>query len=168
MAVLRSRRALAAAGAFVLLWSSPATAQTPEPEPPPDESDTKYQTVVTANRFEVPAGSVSSTVTVLTGEDLQARQVFSLSDALREVPGLDVVRSGSLGANTSVFTRGTNSNHTLLLIDGLEASDPSSFDGAIDFADLGPEGIERVEILRGPASSLYGSDALGGVINVIT
>ena len=167
MAASRSRRALRAAGVAVLLWIAPASAQTPEPEPTP-EVDSKYQTIVTANRFEAPAGSVSSTVTVLTAEDLQARQVFSLSDALREVPGLDVVRSGSLGANTSVFTRGTNSNHTLLLIDGLEASDPSSFDGAIDFGDLGPEGIDRVEILRGPASSLYGSDALGGVINVIT
>jgi vitamin B12 transporter len=175
MAVLRSGRALAAGGAAVLLlWISPAAGQasptqpsgTPEPESPP--VDSKYQTIVTANRFEAPAGSVSSTVTVLTGEDLQARQVFSLADALREVPGLDVVRTGSLGASTAIFTRGTNSNHTLLLIDGVESSDPSSFDGAIDFADLGPEGIERVEILRGPASSLYGSDALGGVINVIT
>ena len=133
---------------------------------PPTES--KYETVVTATRTETPSSHVGSTVTVISGDDLKSGQFEWVSDALRLVPGVDVVRSGSYGAVTSVFIRGANSNHTLALVDGVELADPSNINGAVDFADFPPDNIERVEILRGPASSLYGSDAIGGVVNIIT
>jgi vitamin B12 transporter len=143
---------------------APGDAEASQPPPAPS-----YSTVVTATRDETSAKSVSSTVTVLTAETLRDWQVVSLADALRSVPGLDVARTGGLGAMTSVYTRGVNTNHTLVLVDGIEIADPSQVGGgAVDLADLTVDGVERIEILRGPASSLYGSDALGGVVNVIT
>ncbi len=123
---------------------------------------------VTATRLETPWRTLGSSLTVLTEDDLKTRQIYTVSDALRTVPGLDVVRLGPLGQQTSVFLRGTNSNHVLVLIDGVEANDPSNPSGQFDFAHLTVDNIERIEILRGPQSSLYGADALGGVIQIFT
>jgi len=132
------------------------------------ERQSKYETVVTATRTETPSSHIGSAVTVISGEELTTGQYLWLSEALRQVPGVDVVRSGSYGAVTSVFIRGANSNHTLALVDGVELADPSIINGLVDFSDFAPENIDRIEVLRGPASSLYGSDAIGGVINIIT
>ncbi|MCX8048300.1 MAG: TonB-dependent receptor [Methylohalobius sp.] len=123
---------------------------------------------VTATRREVPMRDLASSLTVLTEADFKARGVYTVAEALRTVPGLDVVRLGPLGQQTSVFVRGTESRHVLVLIDGVEANDPSNPGGLFDFAHLTVDDIERVEILRGPQSSLYGSDAIGGVIQVFT
>jgi len=128
----------------------------------------ELETVVSATRTETPASHVGSSVTVISAEELRVNQYQWVFEALRQVPGVDVVRSGSFGAVTSVFTRGTNSNHTLALGDGVELADPSSPTGAVDFGDFAPDNIARIEVLRGSASSLYGSDAIGGVINIIT
>jgi vitamin B12 transporter len=87
---------------------------------------------------------------------------------LKDIPGLNVVQTGGPGGETSVFMRGTNSNHTKVFIDGIDVSDPSNATGAFDFGQLLTQDIERVEVLRGPQSGLYGSDAIGGVINIIT
>ena len=87
---------------------------------------------------------------------------------LRDVPGLNLVQSGGEGGQTSIFMRGTNSNHTKVLVDGIEVSDPSNPNGAYDFGKFNSADIARVEVLRGPQSGLYGSDAIGGVINIIT
>jgi vitamin B12 transporter len=125
-------------------------------------------TVVTATRTETPIGQVGSSITVITADDIADRHLNSVADALRVVPGLDVMRSGGPGQQTSVFLRGANSNHTLVLIDGIEMNDPGSPAGSFDFADLQVDQIERIEILRGGESSIYGSDAMGGVINIIT
>jgi len=124
--------------------------------------------VVTATRLATPRGQVASSVTVITAKDIQRRQFRSVSEALRSVPGLHVVQTGSAGQQTSVFMRGANSNHTLVLIDGIEATDPGSPAGAVDFSNLWLDNIERIEIVRGAQSTLYGSDAIGGVIHITT
>ena len=87
---------------------------------------------------------------------------------LHDVPGLTVMPTGGPGGLTSVFIRGTNANQTKVLIDGIDVSDPSSPDGAFDFAHILDFDIGSVEVLRGPQSGLYGSDAIGGVINIVT
>lgn len=124
--------------------------------------------VVTATRTEIPMSEVGSSVTLIPREEIESRQAVHLLDVLRTVPGLDVVRQGGLGQQASVFLRGANSAHTLVLIDGIEVNDPSNPGRAFDFATLPVDNIERIEIVRGPGSTLYGSDAMGGVIHIIT
>ena len=114
----------------------------------------------------VPAYTIGNAVTVVTGEELRRRQVRDASDALRSLPGVSVGRSGGLGNITQVRIRGAEGPHTLVLIDGIEAN--ATADGEFDFSNLSAEELERIEIIRGPLSSLYGSNALGGVINIIT
>ena len=114
----------------------------------------------------VPLDKIGSAVTVVTGEQLRAQQVRHAGDALRSLPGVSVSRSGGYGSKTQVRIRGAEGNHTLVLIDGIEANGTS--DGEFDFSDLSTEDIERIEVIRGPQSGLYGSKAIGGVINVIT
>jgi vitamin B12 transporter len=126
------------------------------------------EVLVTANRLETPAGEVGSSQTVITREELDRLQRTTLYDVLRSVPGLNVAQSGGPGSPASVFIRGANSGQTLVLIDGVEVNDPISTTRSFNFADLTTDNIERVEIVRGPQSTLYGSDAIGGVINVIT
>ena len=125
------------------------------------------EVVVTASRVPLPAEQVGSSVTVITAEDIERKQVRVVSDVLREVPGVAVSRSGPVGANTQVRIRGAEGNHTLVIIDGVEVNNPSSFD-EFDFGNLLAADIERIEVLRGPQSALYGSDAIGGVITIIT
>jgi vitamin B12 transporter len=124
--------------------------------------------VITATRLPTPVAEVASSITVVTAEDIAARQERTIADVLKDVPGLNVVQTGGPGGVTSVFIRGTNSNHTKVFIDGIDVSDPSNSTGAFDFGQLLTPDIERVEVLRGPQSGLYGSDAIGGVINIIT
>ncbi len=131
-------------------------------------SDELQTIVVTATRIPTPQSQIASSITVITAEDIAARQEQSLPDALKEVPGLNLVQSGGPGGQTSVFMRGTNSNHTKVLVDGIDLSDPSNPTGAFDFAHFLMQDIQKIEVLRGPQSGLYGSDAIGGVVNIIT
>jgi vitamin B12 transporter len=124
--------------------------------------------VVTATRIATPELQVASSISVVTADDIAAKQFQSLPNVLEQVPGLNVVQTGGVGGQTSVFMRGTNANHTKVFIDGIDVSDPSSPSGTFDFGQFPAQDIQRVEILRGPQSGLYGSDAIGGVINVIT
>lgn len=133
-----------------------------------DEATELQGLVITATRGETPSDQVGSTVTVITAEQIEKSQKTAVADLLRTVPGLDVVRSGGQGQVVSVFTRGSNSNHTLVLIDGIEATDPSNPTNQFDFSSLQVDDIERIEIVRGPQSTLYGSDAIGGVIQIFT
>jgi len=133
-----------------------------------DPSDTLQPIVVTATRIPTPEIQVASSITVVTAEEIAARQIQTVPDLLKELPGLNVVQSGGPGAQTSVFIRGTNSNHTKVFIDGIDVGDPSNANAAFDFGQLLTQDIQQVEVLRGPQSGLYGSDAVGGVINVIT
>jgi len=121
--------------------------------------------VVSASQVERPLSRTTDSVTVLTGTDLRIRQVDTLSDALRLAPGVTVARNGTRGALTSVFGRGGESNFMLVLVDGMRAND---FGGGFSFEELPSAGIERVEIVRGPQSALFGSDALAGIVQVIT
>ncbi|WP_051340443.1 TonB-dependent receptor plug domain-containing protein [Azospirillum halopraeferens] len=122
---------------------------------------------VTANRTATPAAEVGSALTIITGDALERRQTRVVSDILREVPGLAVNRTGPMGGTTQVRIRGAEGNQTLVIVDGIEMNDPSA-GSEYDFANLLAGDIERIEVLRGPQSALYGSDALGGVIAVTT
>ncbi|HWE46474.1 MAG TPA: TonB-dependent receptor [Caulobacteraceae bacterium] len=125
------------------------------------------EVVVTATRIPTPEDKVANAITVITKQDITERQLEDLPAALATVPGVNVVRSGGPGQVTSTFVRGTNSNHVLVLIDGIDVSDPSIPSG-FDFGQTLLGDVSRIEVLRGPGSSLYGSQALGGVINIIT
>jgi vitamin B12 transporter len=132
------------------------------------DGDELQPVVISATRIPTPILDVASSITVVTAADIEARQERTFADVLKDIPGLNVVQTGGAGGETSVFMRGTNSNHTKVLIDGIDVSDPSNATGAFDFGQLLTQDIERVEVLRGPQSGLYGSDAVGGVINIIT
>src|SRR6266404_9569656 len=132
-----------------------------------DQLPESEQVVVSATRIETPIDQIGSSVTVVTDEEIEKHQERTLPDVLRTVPGLNVVQTGGPGGKTSLFTRGTNSNHTKVLIDGIDANDPSQ-DGVFDFGQVLTSDIAQVEVLRGPQSSLYGSDAIGGVVNIVT
>ncbi|MCD5401659.1 TonB-dependent receptor plug domain-containing protein, partial [candidate division NPL-UPA2 bacterium] len=122
--------------------------------------------VVTATRRPQPIGGISASVTVIDAEEIAERGEITVLEVLRELPGLDVVQSGGPGAITSVFLRGAESGHTLVLVDGVRVNSPTT--GMFDFANLTVDNIERIEIVRGPQSTLHGSSAMGGVINIIT
>lgn len=124
-------------------------------------------TVVTATRFPTAPETVGSALTVITAEDLAARQAVLVSDVLREVPGLAVNRSGPMGSLTDVRIRGADANHTLVVIDGVKMNDPAST-GLFRFEDLRTADVERIEILRGPQATLYGSNTIGGVVSITT
>jgi vitamin B12 transporter len=125
-------------------------------------------TVVSPTAIVTPTNQVANSITAITAQDIETQQLRTIPDVLATVPGLNVVQSGGVGGQTSVFMRGTNSNHTKVLIDGVDVSDPSNANGAFDFAHLLTYDISQVEVLRGPQSGLYGSDAIGGVISIIT
>ncbi len=125
-------------------------------------------TVVTPTRTEAPASRVGSSFSVVTRQDIQQSGRANVGEVLRDVVGVDVVRQGGPGGLQSVFIRGTNSQHTKVLLDGVPINDPSNATRGFDFSTLDVENVERIEVLRGPQSLLYGSDAIGGVINIIT
>jgi vitamin B12 transporter len=121
--------------------------------------------VVTATRIPTQRSALSATVTVLHGEDLRAQGIRMVADALRDVAGINVVKGGSYGSLTSVFARGGESDYVKVLVDGAPLNEPG---GAINLADLTTDNVERIEIVRGPASVVYGTDAVSGVIQVFT
>lgn len=123
------------------------------------------EVVVTAARLPTPLATAPGTATVLKGEDLRERGIPTVADALRSVPGVTVARSGGPGALTSVFFRGGESDYVQVLVDGVQVNAPG---GAFDWSHLRAEDIERIEIVRGPASVLYGSDAVSGVVQIFT
>ena len=132
-----------------------------------DSTRTAPGVVVSASRIPVPAKEIGSAVTVVTGVELEQRQVRVLSDVFRDIPGLAVSRNGPIGGLTQLRMRGAEANQTLVLIDGIEVNNPAA-GSEFNFAGLLATDIERVEVLRGPQSALYGSDAIGGVVNILT
>lgn len=124
--------------------------------------------VVTATRTPTDINQLGSSITVISAAEIERRQFQTLTDALQDVPGLNIVQLGVKGTQTSVFMRGTNSDHVLVLVDGIEMNDPSSPNGSFDFGLFLLDGIESIEIVRGLQSVLYGADAIGGVIQIRT
>ena len=122
--------------------------------------------IVSATRFNIPLDQSPASASVITSEDIDLKQIERVSDALREVPGLSVVQTGTAGQLTSVFTRGLRSEHTQVLLDGVPIN--QGLQGAFDFANLTTDNIGRIEIVRGPQSTLYGPRALAGVIHLFT
>lgn len=121
--------------------------------------------VVTGTSVPRKLSAMGVHVTVLQGDELRARGVVRVVEALREVAGVGVVQSGSFGAVTSVFMRGGESDYVQVLVDGVKVNQPG---GAFDFSGLTTEHVERIEVVRGPASALYGSDAVAGVVHIIS
>jgi vitamin B12 transporter len=131
----------------------------------PQDTASLAEIVVTADRYPTRADSVAATVTVVTGEELRAQGIRHVSDALRQVPGVQIVQNGSFGATSSLFLRGGQSDYVKVLVDGVPANQPG---GSYDWAALTTDNVERIEVLRGPASVIYGSDAVTGVVQIIT
>ena len=123
------------------------------------------EVVVTATRLPTPLASTTAAVTVLTGDELKAHGFATVADALRLLPGADIVETGPRGGATSLFLRGGESGYVRVLLDGVALNPPGE---AYDFANLTTDDVERIEIVRGPASVLYGSDAVSGVVQVFT
>jgi len=121
--------------------------------------------VVTATRSPIAAGRAPASISVITGEQLRREGITTVNDALRQVPGVSVVQTGSYGGQTSLFIRGGESKFAKVLIDGVPVNDAG---GAFDFSTLSTDNLDRIEIVRGPASVLYGSDAVAGVIQLFT
>ena len=131
-------------------------------------AETVPSIVVTPTYWPTPIHKAGSTVSIITAEDIARTSAASLVEALRAVPGVTVVEAGGPGGQAHVQIRGAEPGHTLVLIDGIRVNDPASARDEFDFTTLAVTDIERIEILKGPQSALYGSDAIGGVINIIT
>lgn len=146
--------------AVILTLQPTAYCQTNEEDVP--------EVVVTATRLETPVDEVSGTILVISADEIEEKQARTVADALRGQPGIDLISQGGLGKSSSVLLRGGNTRFTLVMINGIEVNDPSNPERTFDFAHLSTGDIERIEVLFGPQSTLYGSDAIGGVINIIT
>lgn len=125
------------------------------------------EVIVSASLLPLEATRSANAITVIDSEQIKSRAALSVSDLLRDVPGLAVSRSGVLGSLTDIRARGAEANHLLVLVDGVEINDPSQSD-QLNWGTLSTTGIERIEIVRGPQSSMGGSDAIAGIINIIT
>ncbi|MDQ7058458.1 MAG: TonB-dependent receptor plug domain-containing protein [Ghiorsea sp.] len=130
------------------------------------QADELSPLVVTAGRIAENPANVSADTTLISRDDIETSQATTVADILRTQAGIDVAANGGLGKSTSVFLRGGNSGHTLVLIDGVRVGSVTL--GSFDWANLSTADIERIEIVRGAQSSLYGADAMAGVIQIFT
>ncbi len=124
--------------------------------------------VITATKTPTPFYELGSSVSVITSQEIARQQLQTVVDVLREEPGLSIIQQGGPAKLSNVFIRGGNPNHTLVIVDGVKMNDASSPNNAFDFSTLNTNDIDRIEIVRGPQSTLYGSDAVAGIINIIT
>lgn len=123
--------------------------------------------VVTANRFQQPVNTVLAPTSVVTREDIERWQANTVIDVMRRLPGVDTAQSGGMGQLSSLFIRGTNSSHVLILVDGIRLNQ-AGVTGSSDLSQFPLALVQRIEYIRGPRSAVYGSDAIGGVVNIIT
>lgn len=154
---MSKKTVLAAAAALSIITTGGTSA---------DTLDTEDRILVTATRTPVAIEDVLAPVIVITAEDLRRFASTDITEVLRLQAGLEIGRNGGPGQSTSLFTRGTNSNHTQVLVDGVRIN-PGTLGGAA-LQNIRPQDIERIEVVKGPRSSLYGTEAIGGVVNIIT
>jgi vitamin B12 transporter len=150
-------------------WTAAAQQSLSSPSPSPSPAVVEAEAepiVVTATRTEIPQDRSPSSLTVIDSQEMEEKQIERVADALRGVPGLSVVQTGTAGQLTSVFTRGLNSNQTQVMLDGIPLNQGLS--GAFNFADLTTDNIGRIEVIRGPQSTIYGPSAMAGVIQIFT
>ena len=169
----RKRWSLAGAGSLFLTLSMRLVSATHAAAP--SEISEGYETVelepvvVTGTFIPTPLAQSPAGPTVITREEIEARQESGVTELLRQVPGLHIDQAGGRGSVSSVYLRGGDPNYTVVLMDGVRVNDPTnSRGGSFDFSTLGTDNIERIEIVRGPLSSVYGSDAMTGVIHIIS
>ena len=153
---------------------TPAASFTPSVSPTLEASGNTTSTlsleevVVTANRLDTPASQVTDSMTVITAQDIERKQSNTVLNAVEEVPGLEMVQNGNPGQTSSVFIRGNDPQHSLVLLDGIPLNDPAGAPFAYDYLDgLDLGDVKQIEVVRGPQSTLWGSNAIGGVINII-
>lgn len=151
--------------AAVLAAAAPAAAQTSTRDSLARDTAALRPVVVTATRLPVPQAAPTATATVITSAELRARGITHVADALRDVPNAAILQNGSFGAQASLFLRGGDPKYVQVLVDGVPVNDAG---GAFNYANLTTDNIERIEVLRGPASVLYGSDAVTGVVQIFT
>ncbi|MCK4965484.1 TonB-dependent receptor, partial [bacterium] len=151
-------------GLVLLLILTPVTAFSQEKA----KSYFGDEVVITATRTEIPHWSIGRSISLITSKEIEKQGKLSVTDILSSVSGLDVTQNGGMGQTSSILIRGAKSGHTLVMIDGIEMNDPISPGRSCNFAHLIPNGIEQIEVVKGPHSTLYGSDAMSGVINIIT
>ncbi len=133
-----------------------------------DVTHTLGEIIVTATKTEIYPGEVGSSTTVVTADEIKKSGKRTVAEVLRDLPSVAIMQTGALGGQVSIYLRGAKPGQTLVMIDGVEVNDPMSTDRSFDFAHLTTDNIERIEVVRGPQSTLYGSDAMAGVINIIT
>ena len=141
----------------------PAAQQPPSAQPPARNLE---PVVLTATKLATPAEQLGASVTVIPGDDVPRYHFETVEDVLRSVPGVDIRRSGSIGKLSNISIRGANANQVQVLVDGVRVKSPTT--GQADLSDISPDLIDRIEVIRGPQSTLYGADAIGGVVNIIT
>ncbi|MGL4727128.1 MAG: TonB-dependent receptor plug domain-containing protein [Bosea sp. (in: a-proteobacteria)] len=164
-----SKAALAASTAIAaVLLNTSLNAQTAQQNPAQTPAVNPLEVTVTADRVPTSIQRTGSAITVLPGAEIAKASQGSLTDALRQVPGLDIAETGGPGSTATIRLRGANSGQTLVLVDGVRVNDSSGPSGEFDTSIIAPGLIDRIEVLRGPQSALYGSDAIGGVVNIIT
>ena len=157
----------ARAPAFVLVVLTPLICFGEEASPTPTSGEAEIeQVVVSATRFEIPLDQSPASMSVISSEELEQKQIQRVGDALREVPGVSVVQTGTAGQLTSVFMRGLPSEDMQVLLDGIPINQGLS--GAMNFADFVTDDLDRIEVVRGPQSTIYGPRALAGVIQLFT
>jgi vitamin B12 transporter len=149
-------RRLRLVGLVLLIGAAEAAAQTRYVDP----------VVVTATKVETPQERLGASVTVVTGDEIVEKQYTTVEEALRHVPGVDVQRSGGPGKTTAIRIRGAGAQQVQVMVDGLRVKSPTL--GITELSDLSVDAIERIEVVRGPQSTLHGADAIGGVVNIIT
>ncbi len=160
-------RSILTLGSLIPIIAAAATAWGQYPSPQTNQPTQSFsgEVTVTATGVETDVDEAPSAVTVITRDEIDDAQADGVADMLRRVPGLAVVGSGDAGKQTSVFTRGTGSNQTLVMLDGVRLN--SAFFGGFDWSRLSTSGLRQVEVVRGPYSALWGADAVGGVINLL-